>query len=86
MDDFVLSAEEAVSLTDLDTNTIQDDDFWETPVRNTTSLSMDTNNIEMLSTIPFSVTFCSQDTSLDEINDENELTDAAPIRSVDMEW
>lgn len=86
VDDFVLSAEEAVSLSDLDGRTIQDEDFWETPVRAATSLSMDTSNVEMLSTIPFSVTFCSQDTSLDEIDDENELTDAAPIRSVDMEW
>lgn len=86
VDDFVLSAEEAVSLTDLDASTIQDGDFWETPVEVATSLSMDTNNVEMLSTIPFAVTFCSQDSSLDEIDDENELTDAAPIRSVDMEW
>eukprot|EP00535_Pseudo-nitzschia_heimii_P003099 CAMPEP_0197173042 /NCGR_PEP_ID=MMETSP1423-20130617/101_1 /TAXON_ID=476441 /ORGANISM="Pseudo-nitzschia heimii, Strain UNC1101" /LENGTH=232 /DNA_ID=CAMNT_0042621787 /DNA_START=98 /DNA_END=793 /DNA_ORIENTATION=+ len=86
VDDFVLSAEEAVSLTDLDSGTIQDEDFWETPVRVATSLSMDTSNVEMLSTIPFSVTFCSQDSSLDEIDDENELADAAPIRSIDMEW
>lgn len=83
MDDFVLSAEEAGSLTDLDARTIQDEDFWETPVQVARSLSMNTTDVEMITAVPFSVTFSSQDPCIDDID---KLTDAAPIRSVDMEW
>lgn len=86
MDDFVLSAEEAGSLTDLDARTIQDEGFWETPVRIATSLSMDAADVEMMSTVPLSVTFSSQNPGIDDIDNEDELTDAAPIRSADMEW
>jgi hypothetical protein len=86
VDDFVLSAEEAGSLTDLDARTIQDEDFWETPVQVATSLSMNATDVEMITAVPYSVTFSSQDPCIDEIDNENELTDAAPIRSVDMEW
>lgn len=86
VDDFVLSAEEAGSLTDLDARTIQDEGFWETPVQAATSLSMDTADVEMMSVVPFSVTFSSQDSRINDIDNDDELTDAAPIRSVDMEW
>ena len=85
MDDFVLSAEEAGSLTDLDARTIQDESFWETPVQVASTLSMDADDDEMMASVPFSVTISSQDPCIDDINDD-ELTDAAPIRSVDMEW
>lgn len=86
VDDFVLSAEEAVSITELDASTIQDEGFWETPVQVATSLSMDTSKVEMMTSVPFSVTFSSQDPCIHDIDDKDQLTDAAPIRSVDMEW
>lgn len=86
VDDFVLSAEEAGSLTDLDARTIQDEDFWETPVQVATSLSMNTTDVEMINAVPLSVTFSCEDPGIDDIDNEDELTDAAPIRSVDMEW
>lgn len=85
VDDFVLSAEEARSVTDLDATTIQDDDFWETPVQVATNLSMNPADVQMMSSVPFSVTFSSQD-PIDDLDNDDELTDAAPIRSVDMEW
>lgn len=88
VDDFVLSAEEARSVTDLDATTIQDDGFWETPVQVANTLSMSATDVNhMIASIPFSVTFSSQeDPCIDEIDNEDELADAAPIRSTDMEW
>lgn len=87
VDDFVLSAEEAGSLNDLDARTIQDDPvgFWETPAQVTKSLSIESADVDM-SAVPFSVTFSSQDPCIDDIDNEEGLTDALPIRSVDMEW
>lgn len=101
VDDFILSAEEAGqagSLNDLDARTIQDDPvgFWEnTPVQQVaTTLSMDTADVDMMSSVPFSVTFSmsSQDhpciDHIDDIDDSDGIIadDAAPIRSSDMEW
>ena len=86
VDDFVLSAEEARSVTDLDATTIQDDDFWETPVRIANTLSINVEDASMMASVPFSVTFSSQDPCIDDLDNDDELTDAAPIRSVDMEW
>jgi len=90
VDDFVLSAEEAGSLTDcdLDARTIQDDDFWETPVQvaSSTPWIHPSDNITKMASVPFSVTFANQDPYIADIDGDNELTDAAPIRSVDMEW
>lgn len=88
VDDFVLSAEEARSVTDLDTTTIQDNRFWETPVQVANTLSMSADDVNgMIASVPFSVTFSSQkDPCIDEFDNEDELTDAAPIRSTDMEW
>lgn len=85
VDDFVLSAEEARSVTDLDATTIQDDGFWETPVQVANTLSMSPTDVNrMISSIPFSVTFSSQeDPCIDDLDNED---DAAPIRSTDMEW
>ncbi len=88
VDDFVLSAEEARSVTDLDATTIQDDGFWETPVQVANTLSMSATDVNrMISSVPFSVTFSSQeDPCIDDLDNEDELADAAPIRSTDMEW
>lgn len=86
VDDFVLSAEEARSVTDLDATTIQDDGFWETPVQVANTLSMNADDVGIMASVPFSVTFSSQDPCIDDLDNDEELTDAAPIRSVDMEW
>eukprot|EP00531_Pseudo-nitzschia_arenysensis_P008440 CAMPEP_0116139244 /NCGR_PEP_ID=MMETSP0329-20121206/13205_1 /TAXON_ID=697910 /ORGANISM="Pseudo-nitzschia arenysensis, Strain B593" /LENGTH=230 /DNA_ID=CAMNT_0003634267 /DNA_START=114 /DNA_END=806 /DNA_ORIENTATION=- len=86
VDDFVLSPEEARSVTDLDNMTIQDQDFWETPVQVANTLTMNASDVGMMNSVPFSVTFSSQDPCIDDLNNEDELADAAPIRSVDMEW
>eukprot|EP00533_Pseudo-nitzschia_delicatissima_P006072 CAMPEP_0116100814 /NCGR_PEP_ID=MMETSP0327-20121206/12480_1 /TAXON_ID=44447 /ORGANISM="Pseudo-nitzschia delicatissima, Strain B596" /LENGTH=225 /DNA_ID=CAMNT_0003592739 /DNA_START=86 /DNA_END=763 /DNA_ORIENTATION=- len=85
VDDFVLSPEEAKSVTDMDAMTIQDEDFWETPVQVANTLSMNASDVGMMTSVPFSVTFSSQD-PIDDLDNDDELTDAAPIRSVDMEW
>lgn len=87
VDDFVLSAEEAGSLADLDGRTIQDDpnSFWESPAHVVTKMCMNVSDIDMMASVPFSVTFSSQDPGMADIEND-ELTDAAPIRSVDMEW
>lgn len=86
VDDFVLSAEEASSFTDLDATTIQEDPngFWNTPVHVATTLSMDDMNA--CSTVPFSVTFSSNQDNPYMMDDEEICSDASPIRSVDMEW
>ena len=60
MDDFVLSAEEASTLTGLDATTIQENPngFWDTPVHVATTLSMDRGDTNANAcSVPFSVTF-----------------------------
>mmetsp|Transcript_3878 Transcript_3878/g.4302 ORF Transcript_3878/g.4302 Transcript_3878/m.4302 type:complete len:282 (-) Transcript_3878:288-1133(-) len=99
-DDFVLSAEENISMNELDTGTIQDDpfSFWETPVVDETKrqqqdhhhLSMEITS-DIMSSVPFSVSFSSSSDHYhhhhdDPCAEEDENADASPIRSIDMEW
>jgi len=99
-DDFVLSAEENISMSELDTRTIQDDpvSFWETPVVDETKrqrqdqhLSMEITS-DIMSSVPFSVSFSSSSHHHhhhhhdDPCAEEDENADASPIRSIDMEW
>eukprot|EP00532_Pseudo-nitzschia_australis_P014295 CAMPEP_0168282718 /NCGR_PEP_ID=MMETSP0141_2-20121125/22506_1 /TAXON_ID=44445 /ORGANISM="Pseudo-nitzschia australis, Strain 10249 10 AB" /LENGTH=277 /DNA_ID=CAMNT_0008226441 /DNA_START=182 /DNA_END=1012 /DNA_ORIENTATION=+ len=60
VDDFVLSAEEASTLTGLDATTITENPngFWDTPVHVATTLSMDRGDTTVNAcSVPFSVTF-----------------------------
>jgi len=88
VDDFVLSAEEAGSLTDydLDARTIQDDGFWESSVQIASTPWIHSSDTGTMASVPFSVTFANQEPFIDDIDEHNGLADAAPIRSIDMEW
>eukprot|EP00536_Pseudo-nitzschia_multiseries_P011896 jgi/Psemu1/308653/fgenesh1_kg.431_\ len=96
VDDFVLSAAEATSLTDVDATTIQEDPdgFWDMPVHVVTTLSMDDKgDVDIMNgcSVPYSVTFSNHDHAYMMDNEDGIIitdadADASPIRSVDMEW